>query len=156
MSIWTLIPRPDTSSCSVILFCPKTTGVHLADAVLHIAVGAPPLHSLEGGECLSVPRMGLLRVSVYANTVRKHPAQVVYGQSVAAEGLLHEEAVGLLMILGRIVIPMQKSPCPLVPVAPHHDRRRFVTCLPVYPLVLPLAQDWRPRRPETAPGYPPA
>ena len=53
--------------------------------------------------------MGLLRVSVYANTVRKHSAQVVHGESVADEGLLHEEAIGLLMILGRIVIPKQKD-----------------------------------------------
>lgn len=31
--------------------------------------------------------------------------------------------------VGRIVITIQKSPRPLVPVTPHHGGRRFITCL---------------------------
>ena len=114
---------------SVILLCPKPPGVHLADAVLHIAVGALPLHGLEGGERLGIPRMGLLRVSLHASAVHKHPTQVMHGQGVAVEGLLHEEAAGLLVILGRLVISVQKRPCPLVSVTPHHGGRRFAGLL---------------------------
>ena len=40
------------------------------------------------------------RVSLHASAVRKHPTQVMHGQGVAVEGLLHEEAAGLLVILG--------------------------------------------------------
>ena len=114
---------------SVILLCPNAPGVHLADAVLHIAVGALTLHGLEGGERLGVPRMGLLRVSLHAGADCKQSAQVMHGESVAAEGFLHEEAAGLLVILGRIVIPKQKRPRPLVSITPHHSGRRFTGLL---------------------------
>ena len=148
---------------ALILLCPHAMKEHPADAVLHIAVGALPLHGLEGGERLGIPRMGLLHVSLHASAVRKHPTQVMHGQGVAVEGLLHEEAAGLPVILGRLVIPVQKRPRPLVSITPHHGGRRFAGLLRHirafrlrFRLVLPLAQDWRPRRPEAAPGYPPA
>ena len=89
----------------IVLLRPKPASAHFPDAVLHIAAGVLPLHGLEGRERLGVPRMRLLRVNAHASAVRKHSAQVVHGEGVAAEGLHHEEAAGLLVILGRIVIP---------------------------------------------------
>ena len=119
--------REPLRRCRIVQVSPETASVHFPDAVFHIAVGLLPLHSLKRGERLCVPQIGLLRISIHANTVRQHPSQIVHGESVAGKGFLREEAIRSFQISGRIVITIQKSLRLLVAAAPLHDRRDCVS-----------------------------